>query len=859
MATPPKTRRKAADVSAVPAADAAPAKKKASAKAAPAEPAVDAPTQRAMPRRKPTAQALSTEAAPQAKPAARRRTAPQAEIAIESSIESADKPAAQAKPAAKKKAPAKSSAKAAQLALSPSDDKAAEKVAEKPARKAVSQAKNAAAKSAGKPAAKVSKARPAQARMPDEPQTPAALAPDRPAEPAADALRTEPAAQPARPSSRSKTGKAAPKARKSAQPAEAAAAGAEAQAKRRRATAPVLPAAPAIEPDAEEEGPYLLIADPGETLFGRFELQARDSGERVQLILRGSAPGHYSCSCERFLRSQDARCEHSDFLLEQLQQAGEPIQALLQQGPQTAYSEVWLAYGAERRLIWRAGQTAPADVVAASRALLAADGSFSPEQGQVLTRLIELATAVGHELRVDAAVWPQVAAAADTLQRVQRLEAAFPSGPADAALGALLAQPLPAYQWEAALFAVCAGRALLADDLGLGQREAALAAVRLWQQCFGLKQVLLLAPAERHASWQAEAQNLLGGWPEGLTLAVPEAAPSVAATAELLIVDAVQLEPALPTWPDDAPMLLLSDRELLGEPQLLGLIERIDAQRRGALARLLALGEQAGKRQQREALQAVMLSRRRRELESQLPLAKETAIWLEAPVALDAAALGQVRRLSQRWQQLAYLSQGEQLQLTQSLARLRQAANEEPALAGKSAALIELLPKIVPAVADRVLVCAQTDACVLALGSALSALGLSVQTLLQAQAGAERAAAVQGWREDQGQILLATDAACVGLDLAQAGAALVHADLPWNPAERMQRIRRLAAGVRGLPSWQLLQREGLDAGLWAAQAGHETLPSANLDQPAARPFVGTEHLAVFMDVLAQVLADLPEA
>ncbi|WP_186830563.1 hypothetical protein, partial [Mitsuaria sp. TWR114] len=52
---------------------------------------------------------------------------------------------------------------------------------------------------------------------------------------------------------------------------------------------------------------------------------------------------------------------------------------------------------------------------------------------------------------------------------------------------ALLRDDLPVHAWEAALFAVCAGRALVADDLGLGQRGAAIAAIRLWGECFGVK------------------------------------------------------------------------------------------------------------------------------------------------------------------------------------------------------------------------------------------------------------------------------------------------------------------------------------------------------------------------------------
>jgi phosphotransferase system HPr-like phosphotransfer protein len=74
----------------------------------------------------------------------------------------------------------------------------------------------------------------------------------------------------------------------------------------------------------------------------------------------------------------------------------------------------------------------------ASQALLDEDKSTSAESSQVLHQLMKLAAQAGHELRVDAQVWEQLAWSSDAQQRVQRLESVFAEGPEGAVLAGLL-------------------------------------------------------------------------------------------------------------------------------------------------------------------------------------------------------------------------------------------------------------------------------------------------------------------------------------------------------------------------------------------------------------------------------------
>ncbi|MDM4765589.1 helicase-related protein [Pelomonas sp. SE-A7] len=548
------------------------------------------------------------------------------------------------------------------------------------------------------------------------------------------------------------------------------------------------------------------------------------------------------------MSSEDGSCEHGRFLVEQIgEQALNDAQA-------PAYSELWLAEGLQRLVCWRAGSSAPQALIDAAEALFDAEARLDPERSQGLDALLGLAAELGHELRVEAEVWAQLAHGAEARERLVRLESAL-RDQVELQTLAGLARPLPEYQWEAVLFALCAGRSLIADDLALGHRATAIAVIALSRKLFGLGPVVVLAPLDRHQAWRDEMSGLLGTWPEDVQLLQRDQAPL--ADAELLIVDGVQHLESVPDLPTPQ-LLLLADRELLGEPLLGSLLEWLDPHRRGPQAAWQRETSTAGKRLQRELLQSVMLSRRKRDLQPRLPATMEQELRLDAEVELDQTALAQLRQAMLRWQRSQYLASGEQPALLQALQKLRLASSAPEALAAKAQRMLSLLANLVPASAQRVAVFAQQDATAVTLAEALRAEGLAVATLLKADAAEARAEQLSQWHGDAGLVLVAVDAACQGLDLVHEQAALVHADLPWNPALLAARADRIN-GVQGraLPVFKLLVEQGFDAAQLAAQQGQAGLPSATLDHDAsARPFLAAAELAPLMTAVEKALGVL---
>ncbi|MBB2488005.1 hypothetical protein H5407_22445, partial [Mitsuaria sp. WAJ17] len=614
------------------------------------------------------------------------------------------------------------------------------------------------------------------------------------------------------------------------------------------------------------QGPDWQWHKPQPGLFGSYAIQDAQGAPLAALDLQGGV-GHYRCDCAEFHDSEEGACAHGQWLIEQLSAARGGLAGKLAAGPDTPWSELGLSAGWERRLVWRLGQGASPALRSLAEDCADEHGRFiAPLEGQVLPTLLQAAAAEGHELRVGAEVWQQLALAADAGDRVERLAQAFEQGLDSPALLGLVRTPLPEMQWEAALFAVCAGRAILADESPLPQRPCAIVAAQLWQSRFDMGAVAIVAPAALHEDWRADVARLLGAWPAGWTLTGPaELAP--AAGCELLIVDAIDaLGDSLPALRQlGAPQLiLLAHRELLGSELLAPLVAWIDDARRGPYASLRRLGAEAGKRAQREVLETVMLARRRRDLAAELP-AQLLTHWVRVPaqdcagLTLDVTDVQALQRLHQRWSRVGSLSAGEQLQLQQALLRLRQGSAERMGEA-RAAALVRLLPDLVPGRAERVVVFAQHDAALRPLALALQDLGLPLANLRQHQSAEVRAMELQAWAEGEASVLLATDAACAGLDLRQPGSVLVHADLSWNPALMNERLARLSGEGDSVPAWALVLEAGFDPAQLAAHAQEEVLPSGLQDgQAGAIPFLAGTDLAAFMAAVGRALELLHSA
>ncbi len=744
-------------------------------------------------------------------------------------------------------------------------------------------ARKTAAKKAAKPAAKTA-AKTAARKLA---KTAAPLAAAEPAPPvAAVPAAAEPAAAKTAPAKKAPAKKAAAKKAAAVKPVAKKAVAKKAAAKKPAAVAPA--AAAAVEPavievaapvpaPAPEAAPVPATA-PARARRNRRpaapppDPQAEATAQAVLAVLAAPADAPAAAPAEVPVAPPVAAAPPAP--PRRPAPAPEPAPAPPPTGP--AHSQLTVTPGDLARIVWQPGHACPAPLRQAAQRRLDAGGHLPPEDDAALPQLLRLAQEGGHDLRIDDAVWSLLAAHRDARHRLSALEAAYPDGPASPALQQLLRAPLPLFQAEGALFAVVAGRALLADERGLGKGVQAIAAAQLWRRHFGVQRVLVLcAPAQRSAwqrAWQrfaglaaAEVQVVDGGhhqrpaqWAAaaGVRILAPEALQTDAAhlahwAPDLVIVDEPQqLALQAPDWAtlQAAPhALVLSGAPLADLPDLMDtLMAWLDTARLGPLAALRELhaASQTGRsladadiERLTDALSRGMLQRLRADVADQLPPVVHSERLLPlAPGQRQAhdqqAAV--LRRGLAAWQASGWCSDSEQWRLAQALRAMQQACHRADPADGHSA----LAEATVQALAAQLAEAAGTGAPQVAV--------LCPSAADQAQL-AQRLA---DWLGDDSPVQLLAPGALLpaGIDV------VLQVGVPWRP-------RRQAGGPRGeAPAGQqwvyLVAQDSIECGLFDTLAGRLDAPRSPADG-AARGYLQGEALAQWLQQLQAAWAATP--
>ena len=538
------------------------------------------------------------------------------------------------------------------------------------------------------------------------------------------------------------------------------------------------------------------------------------------------------------------------------------------------HSSVTLVPGLRHTLQWTAGRHCPADLAAAAQALGTPTDAAPLVNDLALAELVRLARERRHPLQVEPAVWDWLAGARDMRARVEHLERQHPLGPLSPGLATLLSAPLRPYQAEAALFAACAGRSVLADDAGLGKTVQAIATLRLLQQSFGAERALVLCPPERLAHWQAQWQR----W-----AATPEAPDTPATPAfEVVFADLARLTTDLATlqglgadvvvvdepatgdtspWqqPDllaalrtlDSPWaLVLARQPLETRPQVLeAVLDWVDPGHYGAVAALQG--------SHLDALAPWWLQRSRTLVLRQLPETVEhtahVALTPEDRVQHDDW-LAQLRHGVQRWQRSQFLGSREQRQWLHTLQALRQCGQDH-----KADAALQTIDAALQSAEAKVVVFSQWPEALDRLAAALQARGTAFCQLTSDVVGDARRALVGEFQQTPTlRVLLCADDERGGqLGLRHAATAIVHLDRPWNAAllgQRLSRVHR-ADRVRLVEVHHVVVADSIESRLVAAQqADTERERFVGLvEGPSADAFLDGPRLMRFLDALATLV------
>ncbi len=170
------------------------------------------------------------------------------------------------------------------------------------------------------------------------------------------------------------------------------------------------------------------IENPGEEpVFCEYRVTHPKSAGSYRVAIRGAQPGENFCSCPDFATNDLGTCKHIEFVLARLERRPGGVRAL-RRGLRSRYREIYLRYGGERQVRFRAASSCPRALARRARLL------FGAGSGEVLPRsrflqldgFLEYAHKSGHEVRCYDDVLDFIAQARDAEHRRSALEGGVP-------------------------------------------------------------------------------------------------------------------------------------------------------------------------------------------------------------------------------------------------------------------------------------------------------------------------------------------------------------------------------------------------------------------------------------------------
>ncbi|KAF3981865.1 MAG: DEAD/DEAH box helicase [Methylococcales symbiont of Hymedesmia sp. n. MRB-2018] len=459
------------------------------------------------------------------------------------------------------------------------------------------------------------------------------------------------------------------------------------------------------------------------------------------------------------------------------------------------------------------------------------------------------------------------------------------------------------YQTEGVAFLASRGRALLADDIGLGKTLQAISAASWLADHAGVKKVLVVCPPSLKHQWAREIEKFTNRKVQIIQGAIENRQVQYRADTlfyivnyelilrdlsvisetlkpDLLILDEAQ---RIKNWRTKiaSTVKLIPSRYvfvLTGTPlenrieDLYSLLQVVDVRVLGPLWRCLLdfhVTDETGKvigyrnlSELRRRISSVMLRRNRTLVGDQLP--QRTEVCLDIPMTkvqqeIHGSAMSSAGQLANIAKRRA-LTPSESNRLMASLQQARMACNAAGLVdkitigSPKLDELSRLLEELCLQSNRKVVIFSQWVMMTQMVESLVKSLALGCVHLHGGVAKQKREALMDEFQNNDAiQVFISTDGGAVGLNLV-AASALINLDMPWNPAildQRIARIHRL--GQQKVQLFLLLAEDSYEQHVAKLVKAKRDLFD-NVISPDA-----TEDVGVSKKMLQSIIDDLTEA
>ncbi len=646
-----------------------------------------------------------------------------------------------------------------------------------------------------------------------------------------------------------------------------------------------------------------------EKIFSEFLVRNPESGNTYRVAIRGGGLGVNFCSCPDFATNHLGTCKHLEYTLAQLEKKRGGKKALAE-GFHPEYTEVFLQYGAERRVIFRAGTECPKELVDLADKYFNNEGVLQPGSFAKFQTFLSKASEIDHDLRCYDDALTFIAEVRDDDKRKKHLDDVFPVGPRSAHFKNLLRVPLYKYQRDGALFAAQAGRCLIGDEMGLGKTIQALAAAEIMGQEFGVEQVLIVCPTSLKHQWKREIEKFTrrsatvveGLRPQRMECYREDSFYKIVnydivyrdldfiakLSPDLVILDEAQ---RIKNWETrtarsvkqiDTPYAIV----LTGTPlenrleELVSIVQFVDRHRLGPTYRFLhehqelddATGRVIGYKnldKVGETLKPVLIRRQKKDVLDELPQRLEKNLFVpmtEAQMHLHEEYRDVVARIAQKWRRYGFLTEADQRRLMIALQMMRMSCNStflvdhETDHSTKPDELLATLADVLESEDNKVVIFSQWTRTHELITRRMNGHGWGHVFFHGGVPSRKRKTLIEQFREDPNcRLFLSTDAGGVGLNLQHAN-VVVNMDLPWNPAvleQRIGRVHRLGQ-TRPVQVINFIAEGTIEQGMLSTLAFKKSLFAGILDGGEKEVFLGESRLKRFMESVEKVTSDIPQ-
>ena len=641
-------------------------------------------------------------------------------------------------------------------------------------------------------------------------------------------------------------------------------------------------------------------------VFADYKVNNNKTSNTYKVALRSADNSLNFCSCPDFKTNQLGTCKHIEAVL--LKIKSKPALRRQLAIPYTPpYTSVYLDYRGERKVKLRIGTE---DAVQYKQLA----GSFFNNNLVLLESALlqfEIFLQKAHKLH------PEFRCYEDALEyilheRNSKQRQQIVADKQTALFKDISKAKLFRYQEKGVLFAVKAGRCILADDMGLGKTLQAIVCTEVLRKQFNINTAIIICPTSLKYQWKTEIEKFIGNKNvlvvEGNILARKKIYNTNTADylivsyqmasndfiylnnmqADVLILDEAQ---RIKNWKTKTSASIKRIKTtyalvLTGTPvenkieDLYSLMQIVNPYMLGSLHNFLSrhqitedgTDKVIGYKDLNDVgtlLQDVMLRRTKKEVLKDLPMRMDKNLFV--PLTIQQSELhteyaDKVARLVNKWKRMHFLSEEDRQNLLKFLNMMRMVSDttfiidQETNYQTKLDELQNILDEILAMPDEKIVIFSQWERMTRLVAIILKQRNVGFEYLHGGIPGKNRGSLYENFTNDKNcKIFLSTDAGGVGLNL-QAAAYMINLDIPWNPAVLEQRIGRIyrLGQKKNVSIINLVSQNSIEHRMLDVLKFKKGIAAGILDGGDNNIFMGDDKFKQFMKSVESVTSGLAE-